>query len=87
MGARPADILITVLREATKLSVLGVAFGILIAYVASRLLTYALFGVSQTDPSVFASAASILFLVSLLASAVPAIRASRIDPSLALRLE
>jgi ABC-type antimicrobial peptide transport system permease subunit len=65
----------------------GVAVGIVCAMVAARLLSGFLFGVNPTDPATFVSVGVFLMLVAVVASLFPAVRASRIDPMVALRLE
>jgi predicted permease len=87
LGARRADALWLVLREATFLVVTGLAFGMPSAMVASRLLKNVVFGLATTDPSSYVIAAAILSLVCLAASYVPALRASRVDPAVTLRNE
>jgi ABC-type antimicrobial peptide transport system permease subunit len=65
----------------------GVVVGIAVAVAAARLLSGFLFGVSSTDPTTFVAVGVFLMLVAVVASLIPAIRASRIDPMVALRLE
>ncbi|HKW09121.1 MAG TPA: ADOP family duplicated permease, partial [Gemmatimonadaceae bacterium] len=86
IGASPTDILVLVLRDVTRLSLLGLGVGSLVAYLASRLLAHLLYTVSQTDATVYVLGALLLVFASLLAGALPAIRASKADPCLALRV-
>jgi putative ABC transport system permease protein len=87
LGATRADILRLVLGQGLWLIGLGLAAGIGGALVLMRLIQTLLFGVSQTDPLTFASVAALLVLVALLATWLPAQRATRVDPLVALRHE
>jgi hypothetical protein len=85
LGAKPKDVLALVLRESLRLSVPGLLAGIATAVAAARLVSGMLFQVSAADPATFAAAAVSLALVAALASCVPALRATRVDPMRALR--
>jgi predicted permease len=87
LGARQEDILWTVLRETLLLLVIGLVIGLPCAVAASRLLASQLFGVKPTDALTMLAAALLLGTVALLAGFVPARRASRVDPMVALRYE
>jgi ABC-type antimicrobial peptide transport system permease subunit len=69
------------------LTLVGVAIGVVAAIIATRALDTLVFGVSTTDPGVFALVALALTAVAATAAAVPALRASRVDPIVALRSE
>ena len=69
------------------MAVLGVVLGLIAARLAAKVLDSLLFGVSATDPIIFGTNAAILVAVALIASAIPARRASRVDPMVALRNE
>jgi predicted permease len=86
-GAQKNDILRLVLKEGTRLTLLGVAIGILAALGLTRLMSALLFGVSPTDPLTFLGVALLLTLVSLAACYIPARRAVNVDPMVALRYE
>jgi len=87
LGAQRRDVLRLVLGQGTRLTLLGVAVGVLAALAFSRLLSTLLFGVSATDPLTFAGVAALLALVALMACFIPARRATRVDPIVALRYE
>jgi putative ABC transport system permease protein len=87
IGARPADVVGMVLREGGRLAVGGVAVGSVVAVAGARLIRGLLFEVSATDPLTFAGVAIGLLGVALLASYIPARRATRVDPMIALRGE
>jgi predicted permease len=85
LGARPGDVLGMVVREGIVLTAAGVGAGLAGALAATRLLSGLLVGVSATDPLIFTAAGLFILLVALLASYLPARRASKVDPIVALR--
>ncbi len=85
LGATPRAVATLVVRQATTWIVGGILIGMTIAFAASRLLGAFLFGISPTDPLTFVGVAVLLGLVALIAALVPAVRASRLDPLVALR--
>ena len=87
LGATPAGVVRLVIRQGLLLSVAGVAIGTLGALALTRSLKGLLYEVSAMDPFVYSAIALLLLGVATLASAVPAIRASRLDPSRALRID
>jgi len=87
LGAQRRDVLRLVLGQGARLTLLGVALGILAALAFSRLLASMLFDVSATDPLTYAGVAGLLAVVALLACFIPARRATRVDPMVALRYE
>jgi putative ABC transport system permease protein len=87
LGAEPRDARWLVVRQGTTLVAIGVGIALPIAWAVMRLLSSFLIGASPTDPIAFASAAILLGIIALLATYVPARRASLIDPMVALRSE
>ncbi|MGC2766165.1 MAG: FtsX-like permease family protein, partial [Candidatus Acidiferrum sp.] len=87
LGADTYSVLRLVIREAARLALFGVAIGILGAVALHQAISSVLFGVRPTDPATIAASAICLLLVILLACCVPARRASRVDPIVALRYE
>ncbi|HYL99032.1 MAG TPA: FtsX-like permease family protein, partial [Blastocatellia bacterium] len=87
LGARRTSLLTMVLWRGVLLAGTGVALGIGAAFGLTRLMVSLLFNVSPTEPSVFAGVSTVLILVALLASLIPAIRATRVDPMVTLRYE
>ena len=85
LGARPRDVVADVMGQGLKLAGLGVVVGIGLALAATRLLRSFLFGTSPTDTLTFAAVATLLVAVAAAASLIPALRASRVDPLIALR--
>ena len=87
LGATSGDIITMVVGEGMLLAIVGVSLGSALGYLAARLLTTLLFGVTPADAVSFALAASCLLLFALIASYLPARRATTVDPSVALRTE
>jgi ABC-type antimicrobial peptide transport system permease subunit len=76
-----------ILGQGTRLAVIGTAIGIAAALGLTRLMSSQLFGVTATDPITFLSVASLIVLVALAACYIPARRATKVDPVIALRYE
>jgi predicted permease len=87
LGARAADVFRMIIRENLSLSLVGIAIGIGIGFVGSKILTSFLFGLTSTDPLTFVGGSMILCLVTIVASVIPARRAAKLDPLTALRHE
>jgi len=87
LGARRSDVLGLVLKEALRLTAIGVGLGLVGAFAATRVLRSLLFEVKPTDPATFICLSLLLTLVALLASYIPARRATKVDPLVALRYE
>jgi len=87
LGANPTDVLRMVLGDGMKITLIGVLLGIAAAAGLTRLMASLLFGVSARDPLTFVSVAVLLTIVALAASYIPARRAMRVDPMVALRYE
>jgi putative ABC transport system permease protein len=87
IGAQRGDVLRLVVGEGARLAAAGVAVGLAASLAVTRLLGSLLYGVSATDPVTFAALALLLSLVALAASYIPARRAMRLDPNIALRYE
>jgi predicted permease len=87
LGARPSDVLRLVIGHGAKMALIGVAIGIGVALGLTRLMANQLFGVSAHDPLTFAGVAILLIIVAVAACYIPARRAMRVDPIMAMRYE
>ena len=87
LGAEPSQVMRLILAHGLKLAVIGVAIGIAAALGLTRLMSSLLFGISATDPLTFIATALLLLIVALLACYIPARRAMKVDPMVALRYE
>jgi len=87
LGAASNDVVRMVVGQALRLTALGVGIGLAAAYGVTRLMASLLFGVSASDPPTFAGVAVILALSGIVAAWVPTVRATRVDPMVALRAE
>jgi putative ABC transport system permease protein len=87
LGARPRDVLSLVLRRGMKLTLIGIALGLMAAFASTRLLRDMLFGIKPVDPLTFAVMTLLLMCISLVACFLPARRATKVDPMNVLRSE
>jgi len=87
LGAQQQDVFKLVIGGSMKVVLIGVAIGLVGAYILTRVLSNLLYGISVTDPSTFFSMSLLLIIIALLASYIPARRAAKVDPIIALRSE
>jgi putative ABC transport system permease protein len=85
LGAQRGDVLWMVLKQGLRMAAIGAAAGLFGAYALRQLVAQLVFGISEADPLTFAAAASVLVTLAALATWLPARRASKIDPMVALR--
>jgi predicted permease len=87
LGAKSNDVLRLVMLQGIRLAGLGMAIGLTAALLSTRVLTFLLYGISATDPLTFAGVTAVFLGIVLLASYIPARRAVKVDPMIALRYE
>jgi predicted permease len=87
LGARPGDLLRMVIGEGARLAAAGLIIGCAVAFVVTHTMQTLLFGIGARDPLTFAGAAALLFVIALLACYLPARRAARLHPTMALRTD
>jgi len=87
LGAQRGEVLLMVLRQGMKLVLIGVVLGLAVSFAATRIVASYLFGITPIDPVTFISAPLLMLIVALLACFVPARRATKVDPLVALRYE
>ena len=87
LGAQRSDVLKMTVGQGLRLVGFGVVIGLVAAFILTRVMASLLFGVSATDPVTFISISLVLMAVALLASYIPALRATRVDPMIALRAQ
>ena len=87
LGAQRSDVLKMTVGQGLRLVLTGVAIGLAAAFILTRVMATLLFGVSPTDPLTFISISIVLIGVAVLASYIPALRATRVDPMFALRYQ
>ncbi len=87
LGARERDVLVSTVREGLGMTMVGLGVGLVLSAILTNLLTALLYGISPFDPISFVTGSLVLTVVALLASYLPARRAARVDPLVALRYE
>jgi putative ABC transport system permease protein len=87
LGAQVSDVLALILRQGMLLTAIGVVIGLSLAFSFTRLIESQLFGVSATDPLTFTAIALVLIVVAFFACYIPARRATKVDPLVALRYQ
>lgn len=87
LGARSTDVIRLIVGQGMRITALGIAAGLLGAFALTRLMSNLLYGVSPSDPITFAAVAGLMIVVALLACYIPARRATKVDPLVALRYE
>jgi putative ABC transport system permease protein len=87
LGARTGNVLSLIMKNGLTLVLAGIAIGIAGALAVTRFLTTLLFGVTPTDRVTFVVVAVVFFVIAMIASLIPALRATRVDPLVALRYE
>ena len=87
LGARRTDVLKMTVKQGLKLVSVGMMLGLVAAFLLTRVLASLLFGISATDPVTFIGISLVLLAVAVLASYLPALRATKVDPIIALRAQ
>jgi ABC-type antimicrobial peptide transport system permease subunit len=87
LGADHGKIMKMIVGHGVRLAVIGTGAGLVLAYVTVKFLGKFLFGLKGSDPLAFSMVAVVLFVVTLIAAFIPALRATRVDPIIALRQE
>jgi putative ABC transport system permease protein len=87
LGAQRRDVLRMTVKQALKLVGLGLVIGLIAAFLVTRVMASLLFGITATDPLTFIGISLIFFAVAILASYIPALRATKVDPLIALRAQ
>jgi ABC-type antimicrobial peptide transport system permease subunit len=85
LGARPAEVIRTVMARGLGAVAVGLGVGVVVALGLGRVISSLLYGVSAHDPAIYVAAPAVLGLVAVASALLPAVRASRVDPIVALR--
>jgi putative ABC transport system permease protein len=87
LGGRVRDVMLLVLRQGLGMALAGLALGTVLGLISGRLVARVLFGVSGADPATFLLTLAVLVVVALLATLIPARRAARVSPMVAIRYD
>ncbi len=87
LGARPRDVLKLIIKQGMILGIAGIIIGLIVSFAVTRVLASQLYGVSSTDPVTFAAISLLLMFVAAIACSIPALRATKVDPMIAVRYE
>ncbi len=87
LGARPADVVLEVIRQGGTYAAIGIALGLFLGFACANLMESMLYGVSSHDPATYLATCALVLAIALIATCVPARRAARVDPMQALRYE
>ncbi len=87
LGAQRSEVLRMTVMQGLKLVGLGLVIGLVAAFLLTRVMASLLFGISATDPLIFFGISIVLLAVAILASFIPALRATKVDPMIALRAQ
>jgi putative ABC transport system permease protein len=87
LGARPVDVLKLVVKQGMALALIGVFLGLIVSLALTRVLASQLYGVTPTDPVTFTAISVLLIFVAVIACSIPAVRATKVDPMIAVRYE
>ena len=87
LGADPRNVIALFLRHSARVALVGTILGVSIALLATRFVSSMLYGVEPSDPATYAAVAALLGAAALAATFIPALRATRVDPTITLRAE
>jgi putative ABC transport system permease protein len=87
LGAQTKDVLSLIIKQGMALALVGIFLGLIVSLALTRVLASQLYGVSSTDPLTFTAISLLLMFVALIACYIPALRAAKVDPMIAVRYE